>query len=64
VLEVIIQLFAQPELRYQIGQVASLLVAREFTWERVAERLVPILDTAVGKLPVSSRFLSLERMSV
>jgi glycosyltransferase involved in cell wall biosynthesis len=62
--EAIIQLFERPDLRYQMGQAASLLVAQEFTWDRVVERLAPILDTAARKSPVSSCFSSLERMSV
>lgn len=62
--EAIIQLFEQPELRYRMGQAAHSLVAQEFTWERVVERLSPILDSSARKLPVSSRFSSLERMSV
>jgi glycosyltransferase involved in cell wall biosynthesis len=62
--EAIIQLFMQPDIRYRMGQAANLLVANEFTWDRVVERLSPILDSAVCKLPVSSRLSSLERMSV
>ena len=62
--EAIVQLFEQPNLRYRMGQAASLLVAHEFTWDRVVERLAPILDSTVRKLPVSRRLSSLERMCV
>jgi len=43
-MDAIIQLFEQPDLRFRMGLTANLLVAQEFTWDRVVERLSPILQ--------------------
>jgi len=60
----IIQLFGQPEMRARMGQAAHRLVAQEFTWDRVVDRLSPILSTAVLEISVSSRYSSIERKLV
>jgi len=62
--QAIIQLFEQPDLRHRMGQAARLLVVREFTWDRVVERLFPVLDAIACKLSVPPCFTSQERMSV
>jgi glycosyltransferase involved in cell wall biosynthesis len=54
----IIQLLEQPDLRYRMGQAAAQLVAREFTWDHVVDRLFPILSTAANQVSVPSRFLN------
>jgi len=60
----IIQTLEQPEIRRRMGQAARRLVEQEFTWERVVERLTPILEAATCQIPISSRSSLLERMSV
>jgi glycosyltransferase involved in cell wall biosynthesis len=60
----IIRLFEQPDLRHRMGQAARLLVAREFTWDRVVQRLIPVLDSIACQLSVPSCFTSQERISV
>ena len=61
----IIELFERPDLRRKMGQAAYRLVDQEFTWDRVVDRLAPILEaTAHSLIPVSSHYSSLERMSV
>jgi glycosyltransferase involved in cell wall biosynthesis len=49
------QLLAQPELRRRMGQAARAHVTREFTWERVVERIAPWIDVAARR---SQRFIS------
>ncbi len=39
-------LFTQPQLRERMGNAGRDLVARDFTWERVADRITPILESA------------------
>lgn len=42
----LIRLLSQPELRQRMGQSARALVERQFTWDRVVERLEPALMAA------------------
>ncbi len=44
--ESLICLFTQHELREKMGMAGRDLVAREFTWERVVDRMAPILESA------------------
>lgn len=62
--QALIQMLEQPELRRRMGLAARRQVDQEFTWDRVVERLAPILEAATSQIPVSSRTSSLERMSV
>ena len=54
----------QPELRYCMGQAARTLVSREFTWDRVVDRLSPILAEVGQMKPESIHYPSLERNRV
>jgi glycosyltransferase involved in cell wall biosynthesis len=45
----LIRLLSQPELRRRMGQSARALVERQFTWDRVAERLEPALTAAANR---------------
>jgi glycosyltransferase involved in cell wall biosynthesis len=62
--QAIIQILEQPDLRHRMGQAARRLVDQEFTWDRVVDRLAPILEATNYRVPVSSRNSLLERMSV
>jgi glycosyltransferase involved in cell wall biosynthesis len=62
--EALIRLFEQPDLRQNMGQAGRRLVENEFTWDRVAERIFPILWAVTRQNPVSDRLPSLERISI
>ncbi|MCX6078466.1 MAG: glycosyltransferase family 4 protein [Chloroflexi bacterium] len=52
----IIKLCEQPDLRQSMGQAARRLFTKEFTWDRVVDRLAPILYAAAHKNPVSDPY--------
>jgi glycosyltransferase involved in cell wall biosynthesis len=45
----LIRLLSQPEMRHRMGQSARALVERQFTWDRVVERLEPALIAAANR---------------
>lgn len=44
-----IELLKDEELRHQMGQAGYRLVANEFLWDHVADRLVPLINNAVER---------------
>lgn len=47
----LIRLLSQPAMRQRMGDTARALVEREFTWDRVVDRLEPALVAAANRLP-------------
>jgi len=42
----LMDLFSDPDKRFEMGNAAREVVQREFTWDHVVNRLMPILRSA------------------